>query len=90
MAVFIHQLANWPKFFWDQEAIEPALHQAQFSLGHLLGRLADLGFSTRSTIAVQELSETIVRSAEIEGEILNLEEVRSSIAKRLGITWNAQ
>ena len=87
MAVFIHQLSNWPKFFWNQETIEPSLHQAQFSLGHLLGRLADLGFSTRSTFAVQELSETIVRSAEIEGEILNLEEVRSSIAKRLGIQY---
>lgn len=82
---YIHQLPNWPVFKWDHEKILQPLSQARLHQGKLLGRMEALGFRFREDAALQTMTKEIVKSSEIEGEVLASDQVRSSLARKLGI-----
>jgi len=83
--MYIHERKDWPKFTWDAAALNPLLAQVRHSQGLLLGRMEALGFSLRQEATLTTLTEDVVKTSAIEGEKLDTEQVRSSIAKRLGI-----
>ncbi|RJP61833.1 MAG: Fic family protein [Candidatus Auribacter fodinae] len=82
---YIHQLDIWPKFIWDHEQITSALGAVRSRQGRLIGRMETLGFSLRSEAILQTLTLDVLKSSEIEGEFLDPMQVRSSIARRLGM-----
>ncbi len=84
MAVFIHQLPNWPSFKWNNEKISLMLTEVRHQQGKLLGRMERLGFALQSEATLQTLTLDVLKSSEIEGELLDADQVRSSIARRLG------
>jgi Fic family protein len=82
---YIHQLIDWPSFKWDQEKLVQLLTEVRHRQGRLIGRMESLGFLLRTEAMLQTLTLDILKSSEIEGEILNPDQVRSSIARRLGM-----
>lgn len=85
MPVYIHQLNNWPKFTWDQEKLASKLVGVRHRQGRLLGRMEGMGFNLQAEANLHTLTLDVLKSSEIEGEILNPDQVRSSIARRLGM-----
>ena len=85
MTRYIHQLTEWPKFTWDHDALAALLADVRHRQGRLLGRMEGLGFSLRQEAKLETLTLDVVKSSEIEGENLNTNEVRSSVARRLGM-----
>ncbi len=85
MATYIHQLAKWPDFTWDNKKILPLLSTIRHKQGRLKGYMEMLGFAMRDETTLQTLTLDVLKSTEIEGELLNPEQVRSSIAKHLGM-----
>lgn len=81
----IHEYPEWPEFFWQDETLLPLLSQIRWRQGHLLGRMQSLGFTLRQDAGLNALTDDVVKSSAIEGMELNRNEVRSSIARRLGI-----
>src|SRR5665213_1966980 len=86
---YIHELKNWPKFRWSQERLAEQLVTVRHRQGRLIGRMESLGFTLRAEAMLQTLTEDVIKSSEIEGEILDKEQVRSSIARRLGMDVGA-
>ncbi len=86
---YIHKLPNWPNFQWDQKKLFGPLATLRHRQGRLIGRMETLGFSLREEATLQTLTQDVVKSSEIEGEILNRDQVRSSIARRLGMETGA-
>lgn len=84
--LYIWQHADWPHFRWNKSVVEPLLNSVAERQARLLGMLLALGFDTQQQTALETLTEDVLRSAEIEGEALNRDSVRSSIARRLGIS----
>jgi len=82
---FIYQLPDWPRFRWDQEALAAHLAEIRHRQGRLLGRMEGLGFSLQKEAELETLTLDVLKSSEIEGESLNPDQVRSSIARRLGL-----
>ena len=82
---YIYELQSWPKLTWDSEALSYPLADARHKQGKLLGRMEALGFALRREASLVVLTSDVVKSSAIEGETLNPEEVRSSIARRLGL-----
>ncbi len=82
---YIHNRKNWPKLTWSQERLAGQLAGVRHRQGRLIGRMEGLGFSLRSEAVLQTLTEDVLKSSEIEGEKLNRDQVRSSIARRLGL-----
>ena len=85
MSRSIHERADWPRFRWDQKALAAQLTAVRHRQGRLIGHMEALGFSYRKDAVLQTLTLDVLKSSEIEGEILNPEQVRSSIARRLGM-----
>jgi len=85
MAVYIHQHKDWPQFSWNDEQLTLLLAQVRHRQGRLTGRMESLGFSLREEAELEALTVEVVKSTEIEGEILETGQVRSSIARRLGM-----
>src|SRR5262245_32152760 len=85
MTLFIHEQPDWPRFSWDQEALAPSLAAARHQQGRLLGRLEALGFRVREDTVLRTLTDDVLKSSEIEGEKLDANQVRSSVARRLGL-----
>jgi len=85
MTRYIHQLADWPKFRWDQKALAGPLAETRHRQGRLLGRMESLGFTLQKEAELATLTLDVLKSSEIEGEKLDAAQVRSSIARRLGI-----
>jgi Fic family protein len=85
MTSYIHQLRSWPKFTWDQHRLAGQLAAVRHRQGRLIGRMQALGFALREEAVLQTLTEDVLKSSEIEGEILDKTAVRSSIARRLGM-----
>ncbi len=83
--IYIHELPDWPNFTWRQDALIDQLAEIRHQQGRLLGRMADIGFDLKQETELNALTDTIVKTSEIEGEVLNVDEVRSSVASRLGI-----
>ena len=82
---YIHQLPDWPQFRWDQEALAGPLAKTRHRQGRLLGRMESLGFALQKEAELETLTLEVLKSSEIEGEKLDAAQVRSSIARRLGI-----
>ncbi|BBF93262.1 Fic family protein [Blastochloris tepida] len=82
---YIHELPGWPMFRWDQTAVADTLAAVRFRQGRLIGQMEELGFSLRSEAMLRTLTEDVLKSSEIEGEILDRNQVRSSVARRLGL-----
>jgi Fic family protein len=84
--VYIHEKAGWPQFTWDGETLAAVLAGVRHRQGRLLGKMETLGFELRTEASLAVLTSDVVKSSAIEGEILNADEVRSSIARRLGLS----
>lgn len=89
MATYIHELPGWPHFRWLQERLANQLAGVRHRQGRLFGRMEALGFDLRAEAAVETLTADVLKSSEIEGEILDKDQVRSSIARRLGVDIGA-
>lgn len=89
MAKYIHQLPKWPGLHWDHGVLAAPLAALRHRQGRLVGRMEALGFPLRGEAMLQTLTQEVVKSSEIEGEILQQAQVRSSIARRLGIEIGA-
>lgn len=86
MPRYVHELPGWPAFHWDAEALAPALAKVHEAQGHLLGLMAAVGFDMRVEANFQTMATDVLRTSEIEGEVLDPAQVRSSLAKRLGLS----
>ena len=82
---YIHELPDWPKFHWDEEKLSKSLASVRHHQGRLIGHMEALGFPLQQEAVLQTLTEDVVKSSDIEGEKLDAGQVRSSIARRLGI-----
>ena len=82
---YIWESARWPAMHWDDQVLGRRLAQVSREQGRLLGKMEGLGFELRSEAHLRTLTEDIVKSSEIEGEVLPPDQVRSSIARRLGM-----
>lgn len=85
MTRYIHQLAQWPEFTWNQEVLHPVLIRLRLQQGKLLGKMEALGFELKAEANLETLTQEIIKSSEIEGEFLDAQQVRSSIARKLGM-----
>jgi Fic family protein len=85
MKVFIHQLGDWPNFRWDSNQFVNLLSEARNLQGRLIGKMESLGFDLRNEALLNTLTQDVLKSSEIEGEFLNPDQVRSSIARKLGM-----
>ncbi len=87
MSYYLHQNHNWPNFTWISEEFVSLLSEARNLQGRLIGKMESLGFELQDEALLETLTLDVLKSAEIEGELLNPEQVRSSIAQRLGIDF---
>jgi Fic family protein len=83
--MYIHELSDWPRFDWNRERLAEPLADVRHRQGRLFGHMAALGFDLRQEAVLQTLTADVLKSSEIEGEKLDAEQVRSSIARRLGM-----
>lgn len=83
MYLYNHQ--NWPIFTWNSEQLIPLLSYVRNRQGKLIGKMGALGFELQNEANLEILTTEILKSTEIEGEILDRQQVRSSIARRLGL-----
>ncbi|MHB1102275.1 MAG: Fic family protein [Devosia sp.] len=82
---YIYENPDWPRFRWNAEALAGQLGEVRHRQGRLVGRMEALGFSLREEAVLRTLTEDVLKSSEIEGEVLDRAQVRSSIARRLGM-----
>ena len=85
MSYYIHQQDNWPDFIWKSDEFVNQLSEARNLQGRLIGRMESFGFDLRNEALLDTLTLDVLKSSEIEGEFLNPDQVRSSIAQRLGM-----
>jgi Fic family protein len=86
---YIHELPGWPRFRWSEDQIALQLAELRHRQGRLIGRMEGLGFQLRAEAVLRALTEEVIKSSEIEGELLDRQKVRSSIARRLGMDIGA-
>ncbi|WP_426031971.1 Fic family protein [Cypionkella sp. TWP1-2-1b2] len=89
MTTYTHELTDWPNYRWRNDALTARLAAVRHRQGRLMGRMEALGFQLQTEAVLQTLTEDVLKSSEIEGEMLDKEQVRSSIARRLGIDIGA-
>ena len=89
MPSYIHERRDWPRFRWDDGALAERLAAVRHRQGRLVGRMEALGFPLTSEATLETLTEDVVTTSAIEGESLNRQQVRSSLARRLGIDIGA-
>src|SRR2546427_621542 len=87
--MYIHDLKDWPRFHGDTDRLAEPLVLVRHRQGRLIGRMESLGFNLRQEAVLQTLTADVLKSSEIEGERLEAEQVRSSIARRLGMDGGA-
>ncbi len=83
--MYLWEKPDWPAFTWDETSLSRLLARVSREQGRLLGKMEALGFDLRGEAHLRTLTEDVVKSSEIEGERLDPEQVRSSIARRLGM-----
>jgi Fic family protein len=89
MSNYIYDLPDWPRFRWNQEALSDRLAAVRRKQDRLIVRMRDLGFPLRKEAELRTLTLEVLKSSEIEGEVLDKEQVRSSVARRLGVDIGA-
>ncbi len=82
---YIHQQKDWPRFTWDDQQLLSMLGKVRHLQGKLIGKMEGLGFSLREEASLDTLTLDVLKTSEIEGEVLDMKQVRSSIAKHLGM-----
>lgn len=87
--IYIHLLPGWPAFSFNGDRLAGPLAAVRHRQGRLIGHMEALGFPLREEAVLQTLTSDVLKTSEIEGEKLNAEQVRSSIARRLGIDIGA-
>jgi Fic family protein len=87
--MYIHELKDWPRFHWNAEQLAESLASVRHRQGRLTGHMEALGFNLQQEAVLQTLTADVLKSSEIEGEKLDAEQVRSSIARRLGMDIGA-
>jgi Fic family protein len=87
--MYIHELNDWPRVRWDTDRLAEPLASVRHRQGRLIGRMESLGFSLRQEAVLRTLTADVLKSSEIEGEKLEADQVRSSIARRLGMDIGA-
>ncbi len=85
MPKYIYEYENWTAFSWQDPIINAVFGEVRLMQGKIIGQMNALGFSAKEEATLTALTQEVVKSSEIEGELLNYEQVRSSIARRLGI-----
>ncbi len=85
MTIYIHHKDNWTHFTWDEKQVSLQLAAIRNLQGRLFGKMESLGFALQDEAVLNIMAVEIVKSSEIEGEVLDMAQVRSSIARRLGI-----
>ena len=83
--MYIHEHKEWPTFSWDKELAGEKLNKVNKAVGYLMGRLSVIGFNDKMSAIVESISHDIIASSEIEGVELNSDQVRSSVARKLGV-----
>jgi Fic family protein len=83
-ATYIHERKGWPTFYWDAARLSDRLAAIRHRQGLLIGKMEGLGFGLQNEASLQTLTEDVLKSSAIEGERLDREQVRSSLARRLG------
>ncbi|SDF29305.1 Fic family protein [Bradyrhizobium brasilense] len=86
---YIHELQDWPHFTWDAAKLAQRLAAVRNRQGRLTGRMEELGFKLKTEANLEALTEEVTKSSEIEGEVLSRDQVRSSLARRLGVDIGA-
>src|SRR3984957_8689847 len=87
--IYIHDLPAWPQFEWDRERLAEPLAGVRLRQGRLIGHMEALGFPLRTEAVLQTLTSDVIKTSEIEGERLDADQVRSSIARKLGVDIGA-
>jgi Fic family protein len=87
--LYIHELQDWPQFRWDKEGLTNPLAEVRHEQGRLTGHMEALGFKLRQEAVLQTLTADVIKSSEIEGEVLDKAQVRSSVARHLGMDIGA-
>ncbi len=82
---YLYQQPNWREFEFDNNKLQEVLCKIKKAQGYLLGKMDSLGFEIKDSAQLKSLTENIIKSCEIEGEILDFNQVRSSVARKLGI-----
>jgi Fic family protein len=87
--MYVHELQDWPKSTWNRDQLAEPLAAVRHRQGRLIGHMEALGFNLQQEAVLQPLTADVLKSSEIEGEKLDAEQVRSSIARRLGMDIGA-
>ena len=87
MAHYVYQQKDWPHFYWDNEVLVLKLSEVRNKQGRLLGKMEALGLDLQNEALLKTLSSDVLYSSQIEGENFNSEEVRSSVARKLGMEF---
>jgi Fic family protein len=87
--LYIHELKSWPQFTWNADRLAAPLAEVRHRQGRLLGYMEALGFGSRQDALLRTLTMDVLKTSEIEGERLDAEQVRSSIARQMGIDIGA-
>jgi len=83
--MYIHEFKAWPNFTWDDQLFAEKLGRVNYTMGMIMGQMSAAGFKQKEDALLKTLTLDVTKSSAIEGELLNVEKVRSSIARRLGI-----
>jgi Fic family protein len=87
--MYIHELNRWPRFHWSTDKLAESLASVRHRQGRLIGHMEALGFDLQQEAVLQTLTSDVLKSSEIEGEKLDAAQVRSSVARRLGMDIGA-
>src|SRR3984893_6355629 len=83
--MYIHERKDWPDFHWKIEKLAEPLASVRYRQGSLIGQMKGLGFRLQQEAVLETLTKDVLKTSEIEGEKLDAEQVRSSVARRLGL-----
>ena len=83
--MYIYEQSDWPQFKWNAEKLLNLLTEVRNIQGHVVGKMGALGFDLKNQANLEILTQDVLKSTEIEGELLNPDQVRSSVARRLGL-----
>ncbi len=81
--IYIYEREDWPNFTWSNDEILPALSTVRNLQGRIIGKMGALGFELQNQANLETSTQDVLKTSEIEGEILNPDQVRSSVARRL-------
>jgi len=83
--MYIYEQSDWPQFKWNSEKLLTLLTEVRNLQGYVVGKMGALGFDLKNQANLEILTQDVLKSTEIEGELLNPDQVRSSVARRLGL-----